>query len=187
MGDGHINRSATTPRLRAEMTNKKYLEYLDSKFPHIGNGVKISRTAKEQSDKHIATGFNPDAAEGNYSDCYWWETMCHHQFDSYADWYESGSKVFPENLNMTPTKLKHWYVCDGNLNGKYVRIYVGNERENKQKINSYFKHICTQSPDWSTVDRGSNSHTSINFNKEDSNRLMQYMGKPLPGFRYKWI
>jgi hypothetical protein len=186
MGDGSINRQSKSPRLRAEMTAKAYLEYLDSKFPHISCGVTQSRSASEQAESHRESGFNNSASGNNYSDCYWWETMTHQDFDEFADWYNTGNKVFPESLELTPTVLKNWYVCDGGVNNKSIRIYVGNERNNKSKIESYFLDIGIGSLKWSEVDRGSRSHTSINFSVEDSEKLFEYMGEPLPGFEYKW-
>lgn len=181
MGDGHINRSSTTPRLRAEMVNEDYLHYLDDEFPHISCGVNLSRTAKQQSKKHIETGFNQNASQESYSDCYWWETMCHDGLQTYADWYKSGEKVFPEDLELTPMVLKHWYVCDGSFNG-YIQIYLDNEKSNKKKIESYFSNIIYDNIRWDEQ----KGHTAINFTKEDSNKIFEYIGGPLPGFRYKW-
>lgn len=187
MGDGHINRSSKNPCLRAEMINKDYLDYIDSKFPHIGLEVSLSRTASEQSKNHIDSGFNTSATAEEYSDCYWWETMTHQGFEEYASWYDSGKKEFPSNLRLTPTILKHWYVFDGSVSGGSIRIYVTNERDNKDKIESYFNQIGIDTTQWSEVNRGSRSHTSINFSVSDSKKLFEYMGEPVPGFEHKWI
>lgn len=187
MGDGHINRSATTPRLRAEMINREYLEYLDDKFSHIGNGVSLSRTAEEQSKSHRESGFNESADEESYSDCYWWETMCHQELEEYATWYESGEKVFPKDLKLTPTILKHWYVCDGgiidkNAKNERIRINLDNERKNKEKILSYFDMIDTSDCYWDEQEH----FTALCFNVEQSKKLYEYMGDGLPGFEYKF-
>lgn len=186
MGDGHINRSKKTPNLRAEMINKEYLQYLDNKFPHISLGVTKSRTSSQQAKNHRDSGFNTDASSDTYSDCYWWETMAHQELFEYADWYESGEKTFPDNIEISPTILKHWYVCDGGLNDGSIRIYLHNERNNKDKIQRYFDSVCKDNIAWSEVDRGNRSHTSINFTRRDTDHLLSYMEGPLPGFSRKW-
>lgn len=184
MGDGSINRYGKNPRLQVNMINKKYLEYVDSKFPLIGAGVSLKRKAKDNAELSRQTGFTSTVNEENYNDQHNWQTLCIPELKQYSNWYNSGEKVWPEDIQLTSTVLKHLYCNDGSLekDGKFFRIKITmcNEINNKEKINKLFENMNLQRPEYW------NSNKDARWNKESSKDLLNYMGEPLPGFEYKW-
>lgn len=186
LGDGNIDRDSGNPRLRTNMTNKEYLTYLDSLFGLLSNGVKFRKSAQENAELHKKSGFNNNPDISNYSDIYHWSMSRHPELDDFADWYSSGEKVFPKEINLTPTVLKHWYCCDGcyytNNSHNYMCISTYNERGNENKIDNIFKSSGLPLP---TYTSGTKSFDLI-FNVEQTKTLFDYMGKPVKGFEYKW-
>jgi len=113
MGDGCINTGGKNPCLQCEMISPNYLKYIDGKFGVFGKGVSLKKTAKESAKQCRDREFRPDAKEKNYSDVYYWRSMAHPELQKFADWYSTGTKVWPSDTELTPTVLKHWYCGDG--------------------------------------------------------------------------
>jgi len=193
MGDGWVdNKDAKNPRISSEMISKNYLEYIDSTFDIFGNGVKMKRTAEESAKQARERNFSPNAKPQNYSDTYTWRSMTHPEFQQLADWYSSGEKVWPSNIELTPTVLKHWYCCDGhwenNNTHNYVEIAMSNESEYTDKVDQLFRNVGLPSPNtYKRTEREDGSvKCSAQFTVEQSKELWDYMGQPLPDFEYKW-
>lgn len=164
MGDGYIKHTSASYYLGVQMVTEEYLEFISSDvFPILSTSVS-----------------------SNCRDIYTWRTRALPEINQYRDWYNSGEKVFPENIELTPTILKNWYVCDGSLakrkNTEHIRIGLTNERKNEEKVRKYFDNIEVSITNWGDY----NSGCSAIFNSEESNKLWEYMGEPLPGFEYKW-
>jgi len=136
------------------------------------------------------SGFSPNARAENYSTLYLWRTMSHPVFERYKSWYDTGEKVFPPNLNFTPTVLKHWFCCDGTLvrsrSTETIRISAANEAGNENKLAKYFSSIGVEVSRFEQVKVNGITNLRINFNVNESKGLWDLMGDPLPGFRYKW-
>lgn len=175
MGDGNVRRveGGASPHFRCGNTNKEYLEYLDLIFPVLGNGVKHRYTGEEMKALPSSTG-------DNYKDVYSWATKSVPELSKLYKWYDSGKKVFPEGLSLTPTVLKNWYVCDGHFCKSEEYVYIGahNEKDNTDKLESYFKDAGLPIP------RTKNGR--IRWLKDQSVEVIDYMGDPIPGFGYKW-
>lgn len=193
MGDGSINRSNNgNPFIQSNMISPNYLEYVDDQFGIFGKGVSLSCTAAESAKWSRDSGFDPEACEENYSDLYTWWSMAHPELQEFAEWYSTGKKVWPDNIELTPTVLKHWYCGDGSYNsgGRSNRIEIGmsNEINNTDKINLMFEDVRLPSP--SNYDISKRKDGSMNciaqFQNETSHELWEYMGEPLPDFEYKW-
>jgi hypothetical protein len=192
MGDGYINNNSKNCSLQIKTITPNYLENLDTLFRCMGRGVKLKRTSKEAAKQNRERGFDANAKEENYSDVYFWSTRSHPKFNEFREWYSSGEKIWPEDIELTPTVLKHWYVGDGNYNNYYsnnqIRIASSNEIENEEKISEYFTHVGLPKPsNFNTYERKSGGNSGyISWNVEDSKELFEYMGEPLPDFEYKW-
>lgn len=186
MGDGCINLTTKTPRLQINMTSKEYLIHLDDIFGILSTGVTLHQTAKERANQNNESGFHPDADEKNYKDAYWLQTRSHPGLSKFADWYESGKKVWPDDIELSPTVLKHWFVGDGswhNTSGQnYIRIAMSNEKENVEKVSQYFTDCGLPQPNFQT----NGEYCAASFTVSESVELWEYMGEPLPGFEYKW-
>jgi len=183
MGDGSLVRETVSPSVNVIMTTKSYLQHLSTDcFPVCSGGVYLRFTSEEAAAQVRRSGWHDDAKAKDYSDIYQFTTMCHPELERYESWYLTGEKVFPENIELTPTSLKHWYVGDGCLErGKDPKITTCNEFESKEKINSMFYKVGLTGFYWNEADK------SIRFREEGTENFFNYVGRdPLPGFEYKW-
>lgn len=179
MGDASLYRQSKLPYFQVRMVNKEFLEHLDTLFSTLSRGISFERSAKES--KKALSEISPNTNAKNCSDLYLWRTMAHVKFNTFRSWYSSGEKQFP-HIDMSPTVLKYWYVCDGSLDskyGSYIRISAYNERSNKEKLFSLFDSTPIEP---SRISKNG----AISFNKENSIEMLDWMGEPLPGFKYKW-
>jgi len=181
MSDGYIRNESKNPSFRAKMANKKYLDYLDEIFSPISVGVK--KRNKETTQEIYGTECNKKAQ-------YEWRTVTHPELKEYLDWYSTGEKKWPTNdIELTPTVMKHLYVGDGNYNqkSKSISISMSNEAENIDSVKEMFERVGIGDfvvSDY--VDSDNTRNFSIRFRADETRQLFEYMGKPVPGFEYKW-
>jgi len=187
MSDGHINRRKNRlPRLKVVTINREYLEYLDDIFDVFStSNISCYRTAQQSKDSTSLKRFEGS----NYSDQYTWTSRSLPELKEWAKWYSSGTKVWPDDIELTPTVLKHLHAGDGSLHkeNRVVTIYLSNEKDNKDKVNSYFKNANLPEPIWEEQKRRDGSISArIRWNKSESEELLEYMGEPVKGHEYKW-
>lgn len=194
MGDGCVSHTDKNPALSCLMINQRFLEHLDEMLGVFSTGVRLARTAEESAEENRERGFRPNADAEDYSDQYQLDTRNLEQLHKYEDWYSSGEKVWPEDLELTPTVLKYWYVGDGSyqvgenqVRGNIV-LSLNNEREHKDKIESYFHDGPGVTVDrWREYEAPNGRiDCAAVFHADTSEQLFDYMGSPLPGFGYKW-
>lgn len=192
MGDGTINRGNKNPRLEVSMINKEFLNFLGGKFGCFSNGVRLFKTAEEAAEENKGRELFDVVNVENYHDIYHWSTCGHPDLKPLADWYRTGKKLWPKNLNLTKNVLKYWYVSDGYYcnsgTSDYLTIALNNERKNKEKVENYFKRRSLPIPNkWKIYERSDGYvDCEILWNKENSYKIFDYMGSSLPGFEYKW-
>lgn len=181
MGDGCCTTVSKNPLVVVGMASPNYLKYVNEQFPVLGYDVILSTTADESAD--INERYKDNVHREEYSDIYEWRTKANPYFHKFQDWYESGKKVFPDDIKLTPTVLKHWYCGDGSTQkiGNYYKASISTvkERSNVVKIEDYFKMVGLPEPDWWT-------EHEMHWEKEHSREIFEYMGDPLPDFEYKW-
>lgn len=189
MSDGNITCPGKEPRLRVINTNKEYLEYVDDVFGWYSNGVHLSRTSDQVKQDSIQRGYGSKDTE--FKDQYMFRTRNSPEFRDLLEWYNSGKKVWPRDIQLTKDTLKHLYCGDGtyhNRNSEYISIACSNEHKNKEKVNSLFERVGFEKPRWTVypqeVSDGCVCH--ITFSKSESEKMWEYMGSPPPGFEYKW-
>jgi hypothetical protein len=193
MGDGTLafwNKDRNC-RLQVKMTNKEFLDYLDDELGIFSNGVSLLFTGREQAEKS-EEAFGVNAREENYNDVFVLQTKSVPEMNEFDSWYSKEGKVWPKNIDLTPLVLKYWYISDGSLDNsahhKHILISCSSERENKKKVENYFKEKGLPKPSrWNESKRKAGGwRASIAFTKSDTEKLFEYMGNPLPGFEYKW-
>lgn len=198
MGDGsvahHTRRS--NPWVQVTMTEPEYLTFLDSKFPELGTGVTLTKTAAEKAQENRESGWRPDAKAEDYSDQYTWTTLAVPDLWEYREWYSrpTGKKRWPiSEIDLTPIVLKHWYVGDGNYTNndsdRYIRISTSNERDRTDEIDEMFERAGLPKPDkWANYTTGERDVPVCyaRWHVESSTELFEYMGDAPPGFGYKW-
>jgi len=181
MGDGCINKPGKNAQLVVEMVNKTYLEWLSSKLSPYGTEIYKSVTAEQSAKKNRDRGFRPNAKDENYSDIYRLNTRTSPELNEFYEWYSSGSKTFPENIEITPTVLKNWYVCDGHYatsgNKDRIEIAATNEIDRFDKLRLSFEDVGLEAR---------SSGKTIYFSNSESDSVFDYMGESIPGFDYKW-
>lgn len=190
MGDGTLHKkNDKNPYVLVAMTNKKYLKYLKTEFESLGKDVYLKQTAEESAQAMRKNGLRPNAKAENYKPVYKWATRSHNELEFFKEWYNGSHKKIPSNFELSPTVLRNWYVCDGNLQtkGSHYRcsIALTDQRNNRENINSLFSEVDLPKPKWTERD-SDNKRTEIVWNKKDSTRILQYMEFGPPGFQYKW-
>lgn len=180
MGDGYIDTRRGNPYLVVNMITEEYLQYLHNTFENFSKGVVLDKTAEE------CAIYNGGDVE-NYNEIYSWRSCSHPELSEWSNWYSSGEKVWPDDIELTPTVLKHWYVGDGHLNKSSggIELTVTNERGNRQKVQQYFSNAGLPVGGWWENTTG-RTETRMYWNGGDRDKLFEYMGNPLPGFEYKW-
>jgi hypothetical protein len=192
MGDGSVNtQSNAKPRFRVDNTNQRFLEWVDNELGCYSTGVRKVKTASEVASSFSKTGFTEDVDESNCQDVYAVHTRTSPKFDEFAEWYESGRKVFPSNISLTPLTLKMWFVCDGYANKRgssyYVGIQMANELSERDKIGGMFSDgPGVEVSYWNVRDEEGCSYCCAEFDVDSSQKLVSYMGDVVPGFEYKW-
>ena len=172
MGDGYVSTQSKNPYLDVSMTNKKYLQYLDSIFGIFSLGVNKHRDSSDFNDEY------------NHKDVYRFRSRTHPEIKIFEDWYSTGEKIFPEDIPLSPTVLRHWYVGDGNLyDNRDIRICSTNEIKNKKKLTNMFERHGLPEPDYWYEKEGTNY---MAWRKDNSKFLFEYMQMGVPGFDYKF-
>lgn len=177
MGDGHVRsgREMRNARFQLENTNTEFLRWVSEEIGWLHGSTTISTTEEMHQD-----GFN-------HKTSYKTVTPHHPYFNSLREWYSTGDRVFPEDLELTPMKLKMWYCSDGHLTQKCPLIACDNESKNVEKIKQYFERAGLPTPIANISERSDGGEgMRLRWNIEESIEIFNYMGDPVPGMEYKW-
>jgi hypothetical protein len=193
MGDGTLKRDSKNCSIRVEMVTEEYLRHMSNNIlPDMSSEVEMHRNSSESASHARSTGFSPEAVPENYQDVYCWRTYSHPKFNTFENWYNDGKKIWPEDIDMSPTLLKHYFVCDGHYDNdnwqRRIDFNVSNERKNKEKVESIFESVGFSISNWNEskrIERGGVT-CRIEFDVSTTEEMFKYMGDPLPGFEYKW-
>jgi hypothetical protein len=182
--------------------SEEFLQWLDSELGWLTTGVYLFRTA-ERSAELSAKHQNIDTSVSDYNALYSIQTRAHPQFERYRSWYRTidtdGTGTGTESdtrrqkhvpsLSLTPIDAKMWYVCDGSLAwqdsnktgnpiveiGARVRIKDGTADE---LCRMFERSTLGISP---TI-----ASNVLRFSVSESQRFLDWIGDPVPGFAYKW-
>lgn len=191
MGDGTLQRrNEGNPRIKVKMITEEYLKHLDDVFGVLSSGVRFATSGEENAERKQRDGHWPGSKKGNYNDLYEWHSRTHPSLKQF-DWYSSGEKIWPTEVELTPSVLKHWFVGDGHYHDagtdNHISIAMNNEVDNREKVSRLFNKVGIPEPDrYRVADKGKFTECSAFFTVEDSKTLFEYMGEPLSGFEYKW-
>lgn len=164
MGDGSIVQREITPHFVVSMSG--------------GSGDEFTKWLQEQitiTSKRIEKRLD----NSNHKTVYSLRTHSHEYFNNLAEWYNSGRKLYPNKLSLTPTILKMWYVSDGSLSNSGPIFTCWNESHRKDFLLSLFEDIGL-SVTWQSA------NNDIYIRKESQDNFFEYIGEPVPGFEYKW-
>jgi len=188
MGDGTINRGNKNPRFEVGQITFNYLLYLDYLFGSLSNGVVMSRTAEEGVRQNRDRDFIETINEDEYHDFYKWSTPSHPDLEKFEKWYSGGKKEIPTSVDLTPTTLKHWYVSDGHLTeNNAFSLAMNDQIDNRDVVEGLFTDVGFAEPKWKIYDRSDEFvDCEAVWSVSESEKIFDYIGKPLPSFTYKW-
>lgn len=160
IGDGSIDTS--TNRLLLYNTEREYIDWCAENLPSW----------------LVQNIFTREERKGNRKDLYVLQTITHPFFENLREkYYESdrANKKIPEDFNLTPLKMKHWIASDGNYNNNRYKIACKSDMDRPDFLESLFEDFSV------TV-----SGAEICFSADETEKIREYMGEPVPGYEYKW-
>lgn len=184
MGDGSVSLdpNGRNPNIKVKSIEHDFLEWLKEEFSGWCSDIALEYTAEESAEQARNNGLDPNAKAENYNDVYNFHINCHPELHEYNDWYSSGKIKYPNDLSLTSLTTKVWYCSDGSLRRWHdsrpsAYFTTINENQRGDFLKSLFDNAgfeCTMS--------GNDLRLSV----DETERLMKWMGPPLPGFDYKW-
>jgi hypothetical protein len=188
LGDGHIKvMDSGVGNIDVQMINEDYLKYLQEKFPTLGVGVSLYRTAAEKAKQNRESGFSPEASEEDYNDIYRWRTLSHPDIGQLSDPLS--------NIECNRITVKHWIACDGHkeTNAKSPRycIAMSNLSDRKDDVWSWFQNAGFEPYRWAEGKIKYNgvekTNTTLFFDEQTSKDISDWIGKMPNGFERKKI
>jgi hypothetical protein len=186
LGDGTIHDPDSAKNVQFQVTNinLRFLEWLDGTLGPLSNGVTLHRSSsrlRRQNENTAPARFR----DGDYDirDQYVLRTVRHPRFQVFREWY-ADQKRFPGDLELTPNKLKLWYVCDGSLlwgTRGHRRAQAWITAHNEKDRPSLLSELFEETPCDPTINDG-----RVMFTSDDTERLLSFIGEPIPGFEYKF-
>lgn len=173
MGDAY----RTSGSIGVEMVEEDFLKWLKSEFPNCLGPISTRKRGenRKQTYRIRFKNFN--------------------ERDEFLNWYGDDGKAFPQNIELNPLISKVWYCCDGSLIENpcsvYVTFSINNEVKRLKKITDMFSQIGYSVTEYKYDYYHKNlerevTNCSVRIPKEESERFLDWMGEPLPGFGYKW-
>jgi len=169
-GDGNLDTTNKNPRFRIGMINTRFLQWLDSEFGWLTNGLTMKRTCVETA-KSVCENLGGDTQPEDGYDLYCIKTKSHPQFERFISWYDSGEIVFPFGFSVS-----------GDLRNRSngyssVRFSSANESNRPAHIKGALEeHGFTVGV----------SGYKFRLSTEDTEDFFEFIGDPVPGFEYKW-
>lgn len=185
LGDGsRLRMDERNNAFESKMTRKPFLEWLSNQFGVLGKDVfEYHSNPQERAKHHRDSGFYENANADDYHQQYVFRTTKHPFLNDFLDrWYTNNGIRFPNDIELTPTILKMWYVSDGTVrysDGNFNGISIANI--NQIHRSDYFIELLKDIDfNISVTDKG------IRFPKSQTDHFFEYVGDPVPGFKYKW-
>ena len=188
MGDAWVNEPYGSNKhavLEVASINERFLAHLHERLSPFTTEPRFYRSGEEVAKLAKDAGQNADAEKTN--DQYHLRSRAHPFFDELRGWYGKEGKRFPEELTLTSTIAKYWFACDGLVGWSsgqwadeeygHISFAASNEIDRSEYLFDLFEGLDVTP----VVD----SH-KVRFNCEDSQKLIDWMGEPIPDFDYKW-
>jgi len=188
MGDATVPSDKGNLKLELYSTNKEFLNYLIIYLPDWVTTTskaelhKSSEVAQDNGEKFVSQrGYDGD--DYDFSPVYRIRTIRHPFMNELRDWYGGGKKELPSTFS--PTALKYWYVCDGNLRkeggNRYAKIAAYSQRGSRLSLLGGQIEDLIGSGVSVNRDNG-----IISMGSESTENFLSTIGEPVEGFEYKW-
>lgn len=187
LGDGYLGGSeGRRPALQLIMTNREFLEWLDTEFGWLSTGVSKHRTASEAAKHAKKVGLEgTTGSERNFEAQYVLRARSHPKFQEIQRrLYTDTGKRIPTDLRLTPVIAKMWYVCDGGLlrHGHRNPALQFSSRNDVDRLDVLAEMFRSEG-----FEPGAHGDHAIQFGNSEARQLLDWMGSPPPGFDYKWM
>ena len=187
MSDASIQQSKTN-NLTISLTEPAFLEWLAEKLDCICNTEKypnLKQTAKEAKESAIDYfGENAVNSESKYKPKYRLLTRSHPFLNEFDDWYVPEKRYPLDDLDLTSTVAKMWYIGDGTLEDSNTsrpraEIACANEKDRLEEVADLIREQgfepCVR------------QYGKIAITSSDTPAFLEWLGEAPPGFEYKWI
>jgi hypothetical protein len=183
IGDGSVEDRGASGRFSIELSNEEFIQWIDETLGILSLGYSLNNSAKGQKQRADDQGYLDVKEHHEFNDTYRLRTRAHTYFQDLRKWYDGGSKSVPENSELTPLKVKMWYVCDGSLvksdkQRPHSRIYTSKSEEEIQRLISLLDEGDIEPKQY----KG-----SIGFTADGTEQFLDWIGEPPAGMEYKWI
>lgn len=184
MGDGSLAaHDSKNPYMRWNNTNKRFLEYVDSRLRWLSTGVRLRKSAEESAQQRLdrdQEGWTVDPE--NFNPIYATRTRRLPYFRKFKRWTETSQKRYPDDLDLTPTVAKYWYASDGTVNwmrthSARIAFTCRNEQDRERFMLSLFDRAGFEAK---------RSKHMYYLSVRESEDFLDWMGSSVPGFEYKW-
>lgn len=164
------------------MTNKSFLQWLEKEMGWlVSTNVYLQRSAQESAQHAYDVGL-VDSKGGDYSDNWAVRLRSHPKFTELRQWFygENGREI-QADTPITPTTAKIWYACDGGLL-KHSHAQWCMQISSRTQDLDLIAELFTKAG----FKPGKHGDHSVQFGVDETKRLLNWMGEPLPGFESKW-
>lgn len=107
----------------------------------------------------------------------------------WRDWYVSGKKCVPQNLALTPTVVRHWYLGDGYLKRRVHRrpaVLLSTQCFDSYSLETLIRAFhAVQLHPWREKNH---SGEMLRFSTDETEAFLRYIGPcPFDHYQYKWL
>lgn len=184
IGDGYWNTCNKNPFMEIQSICWPYLEWLSDTLVNLATEPVRIATGEEISER----------MDGRMGEC--------NRQDFYGMYLRSSPKWnefiamdrYPEDLTLTPTIFRHWFVSDWNTDRQekkrpHMRFNIADDPTIHATFQSWFDPLGVELVDGGTYENTVTYSTcrGFRFSADDSQRLWEWMGDPVPGYEYKWV
>lgn len=174
LGDGSLKQHKFQSFFSFRTSNREYAEWLanifgDNGMPSIGSGIS--------TEQHIAFG--------TLCTAYQFRTISTIQLHAlYQKWYSQGHKSVPNDLEITPLTVLHWWLGDGSVRHQCAGVLCTDAFaiEEQELLSNKFNNmgLKTKVVPWGNYHR-------IYIHSTSMLDFLAYIGPaPFPSLAYKW-
>lgn len=189
MGDGSLKHTHNKDErlgnqsIEVVSINKKFIDYLYEEYSPFFIEPSVRRSAEECANQAIKSETVSSPTGSTFRTQYRIVSRAIPFFNRYDSWKSSGEKRWPECISFTPDRLKYLYIADGGLcwNKESLssrsQITSSNEPKQLKRLNKYLNSMgidCSLYED------------RVMMKPSSTDKFLDYIGKPVPGFDYKW-
>lgn len=195
LGDGSVGKANASiyPQYQVSVISNRFLEWLSSRFGQLAGDVSQRNTASEMVARDQESGWNPAAKTKNYHDYYEVMFRPHPYYQELRDsWYTEDGIFYPDDLTLSSTMMKAWYVSDGTLTwgDTVARPVIVNCTQSDRR--DEIKAMIEQTGFDVTLQvqhraSGTKVKYAVSGTNDKNESFLEWLGEPWPGYEYKWM